>query len=366
MLDHYEAKLRWVLVDGEPHNVSDFAHLAPKDRPQAFCPVCGGDVVLKLGKVRVHHCAHPPESNCAATQPETIIHLNTKLYIYRQLQQTTKLTVIKECTDGRHITPTTQLFLLDRAPRLSCQKNRKHIWLQDWDRVEVEYRVGSRRPDIALLSKGKAVGAIEVFVSHAVDDEKAAYLRELDIPWLEVIGQESFYTAETAWTSDEPLPIYRMQPKKWVCDNCIKIQKIEQEFRNTEIKVHAARLVDLYWPSGKKYRAVYLAVKMIKDGECVEIRLQDSKDNVIAREFAPITPLSMKNLTEKFNNFLDGKERTGAIWDSPMVWDQNTLLKTYESGNYLDKNLYPYRYQWRGTQEEWWMPEYFETISWDR
>lgn len=364
MIDHYEAKLRWVLVDGEPRNVSDFADLAPRDRPQAFCPVCAGPVVLKLGKVRVHHCAHPPNSDCAATQPETIIHLNSKLHIYRQLQQANKLTVIEECTDGRHITPNTRLFLLDREPKLSCQKTRKHIWLQDWDRIEVEYRVGSRRPDIALLSNGKVVGAIEVFVSHAVDDEKAEHLKALNIPWLEVIGQESLYNAETAWTVDKPLPIHRMQPKIWVCDSCVKIQKLEDEHRNTEIKVHAARVVDFYYPSGKKYRAIYLVVKMIKDGECVEINLQDSQRNVFAREVAPITPASMKNLSEKFNNFLQGRMRPDVILDTPMQWNQEALLLAYKTGEHLD--LYPYRYQWRNTQEEWYMPTFFKNVSWDK
>ena len=53
-----EPALAWVIVDGRPRHVSDFAGLAPRRRPAAFCHTCGERLVLKLGDVRRHHAAH--------------------------------------------------------------------------------------------------------------------------------------------------------------------------------------------------------------------------------------------------------------------------------------------------------------------
>ena len=82
-----EPCLQWVKVNGETHHVSDFAHLPPQQRLEAYCPVCGHQVLLKLGKVRVHHAAHYEGIVCAATQPETAIHLNSKYHLQQILNR---------------------------------------------------------------------------------------------------------------------------------------------------------------------------------------------------------------------------------------------------------------------------------------
>ena len=61
------AKLQWVRVDEEVVHVGQYAHLKPRDRPKAACPVCGDQVVMKLGAKVAHHCAHKPDATCAAT-----------------------------------------------------------------------------------------------------------------------------------------------------------------------------------------------------------------------------------------------------------------------------------------------------------
>src|SRR4051812_24061701 len=77
--------LTWVLVGGRPRRISDFAALPARSRPRATCPECGGKLTLKLGRIRRHHAAHAPDATCAATQPETALHVDTKLYLASEL-----------------------------------------------------------------------------------------------------------------------------------------------------------------------------------------------------------------------------------------------------------------------------------------
>src|SRR4051812_34445335 len=71
--------LTWAIVDGVPRHVSEFASLRPGQRPRAICPQCARRLTLKLGSVKRHHAAHMAGDVCAATQPETALHLDTKL-----------------------------------------------------------------------------------------------------------------------------------------------------------------------------------------------------------------------------------------------------------------------------------------------
>src|SRR5881275_2385460 len=71
--------LSWVLVDGVPRHVSEFAALPPRRRPDAICPQCGRHLILKLGTVRRHHAAHEAGWRCPATRAETALHIDCKL-----------------------------------------------------------------------------------------------------------------------------------------------------------------------------------------------------------------------------------------------------------------------------------------------
>src|SRR5262249_33469976 len=154
---------------------------------------CQRHVILKLGSVRAHHYAHRPEDICIASQPETALHINTKFHIYNQLLKAQKLYISEPCT-------------------AYCGAERLQLWLQAWVKVEVEYAVSSFRPDVALLSNHRVMGAIEVLVTHSVQEQKAHYFAEANIPWLEVNAEESFYQGESAWTAMSAMPFYRMHP----------------------------------------------------------------------------------------------------------------------------------------------------------
>src|SRR5687767_11811769 len=81
-------QLEWVIVEGhdDPLHVSTFAGQKPRERPPAWCPLCGDRVTLKLGEQLADHAAHAAGATCVAQTPEGIEHLETKLHLVRELR----------------------------------------------------------------------------------------------------------------------------------------------------------------------------------------------------------------------------------------------------------------------------------------
>jgi hypothetical protein len=263
------SQLKWVIVDGELHDVTDFADLPPAKRPPALCPICSRPVTMKLGTKRIHHCAHQPGDECAASHPETALHLNMKFHIYRQLQQVAQVLIEQKCNH--------------------CQATRNYAWVERWERVEVEYGLDSIRPDAALVSGNVVIAAIEVFVSHAVDDEKAQRLHELGIPWIEVFGNENFFAGEHAWRGDQPIAFYRQKPESqpWTCESCkesLRKHTEEDEYRRRNYThLICFRIVDFFYPDRKRYRDIYQIMEQVRDGERVEVWLARGDHQVVSR-----------------------------------------------------------------------------------
>ena len=235
--------LAWVLVDGRPRCVSDFATLPPRRRPRATCPECGRELTLKLGRIRRHHAAHAPNDICAATYPETALHIDTKLYLAAQLQSVLAndpTLVIRQRCEG--------------TPVESCDAAREERWVKDWDEVVIEAGLaapGRLRPDILLKKKGVAIGAIEVLVSHRVPDEKAAALERAGLPWIEVRAGRELIEGDTAWRADRALVIERLglrgTSRTWACDAHVRRTR----------RLRGARVVDIYKEGGVRDRVIY-------------------------------------------------------------------------------------------------------------
>jgi hypothetical protein len=112
-----------------------------------------------------------------------------------------------------------------------------------WDRVQVELRLGTRQPDIVLSRGGRAVGAVEVFATHAVDREKAAALAAMGLPWLEVRAQ-AILRPDGAWMPPTLLPVHRSAPSGAMpCAPCVDAAaaKAEAQQRAARAAEAAAR-----------------------------------------------------------------------------------------------------------------------------
>lgn len=210
--------LAYVLHEGGYCHVSRFARLSPRARPQVFCPECEREVILHLGQQYAHHAAHRPGAVCALTRPETARHFNTKLHLYTQLSKRRRLLIAQPCYGWW--APT-----VENVPggHVECTgKHRPYLWLEGWDRVEVEKFVGSRKPDIVIYRGNQAVAAIEVRATHAVDMDKRADLEALGLPWIEIAADEDFYGGEEPWTPDKPVDYLEcsQDPPYWTCDWC--------------------------------------------------------------------------------------------------------------------------------------------------
>ena len=226
-----EPKLAYVMSEGISRHVSDFAHLPSKDRPLVSCPACDRRVILHLGPEYVHHAAHQAESLCALARPETARHFNTKFHLFIQLVSARQLLIAQPCYGWW--APT-----VEDVPggHIECDGRRKpYLWLSDWDRVEVEKAVGSRKPDVVLYRACVPVAAIEVRATHAVDMDKRADLESAGLPWIEVAADEDFYSGEEPWTPERPLAYLEssQDPPAWTCSFCER-REAEYEERTRE------------------------------------------------------------------------------------------------------------------------------------
>lgn len=343
-----EIRPRWVLVGDELHDVSEFAHLATRSRPEVICPACQHSVILKLGKIRAHHYAHQPDEICITTQPETALHLNVKFYIYKQLLQTDKIIVEQKCTGG-------------------CKKIKKWAWLENWNHVEIEYAVDSFRPDITLIQNGQTIGAIEIAVTHYVQEAKKEYFNTQNIKWLEVEANESIYQGKEAWKAERPFPFATHHPQldEWICDDCRERQEKEQQERleaqrkaqarreyeeHNYTEIHAAKMVDFYFPSGKKHREVYFVMKEVKNDQRIKVWVKTEDDVIIAKENGPITEESLQKLKTAITRKLDGQRSRGAVVDDFMRWRRWVPGQKFVP---RDTRRFPFRYLWSEQKRKW-------------
>ncbi|WP_050614332.1 competence protein CoiA [Bacillus testis] len=59
-----------------------------KMRKESFrCPCCKGKVMMKAGRVMVPHFAHLSKEECAASEPESVVHLQGKKHLFRWLSK---------------------------------------------------------------------------------------------------------------------------------------------------------------------------------------------------------------------------------------------------------------------------------------
>lgn len=178
-----KAKLEWATVDGVIFHAAQFVGVDPSDRPEGRCQCCEEAIVWKAGDVVLPHVAHRANSTCAATNPETAEHMNAKAKIAHALTCENVLTIASKCSAGH---PSEMPWAV--AP---------------WAYVQPEYRLGTRRPDVALLDASRdGLAAIEVLHTHAVDKAKAADFAAAGLPWVEVQS-----IVALGWDEKSPLPI---------------------------------------------------------------------------------------------------------------------------------------------------------------
>jgi hypothetical protein len=359
--------LEWVIVGGARLHVGTWAFLPPARRPVCFCPVCDAPVILKLGSERAHHAAHKPGATCPATQPETAAHLNTKFHLAEALRAGGPLLVKEGC------------IAREPGERESCAQTTATEWSIQWDGVEVERSIGGLRPDILLLKGSMPVGAIEVLHTHAVTAEKAAALKDLGLPWIEVRADTSIYAGSPPWIPATPLPVVRRDPAgTWVCDShrmralqlqseAARDEREEAQRKAFEERITYFRVVDVFYASGKKWRALYYMVEKMWEGRLSAASLRElGNGRPIAYLQNP--PIGQVNalLSEAFEKELLRRARFGAIVDSPLRWCANRGRSLDVQGSLLfGDSCYPRRYYFDNKQRRWVRQSSFDDDDWN-
>jgi hypothetical protein len=375
--------LAWVLVDGAPYHVSTFAELPPRRRPAASCPQCGRRVTLKLGDIRRHHAAHRAGDVCAATHPETALHLNCKFTLAEALRAQAgaeaRCATVRRCAG---------------ASGEPCDETLITEWLSGWDEVLVEHRVGdSRRPDIVLLrgsASGAAIGAIEVVVTNAVSAEKAGALATLGVPWIEVCGSSEL-AARGGWSPRDPLPVARVSGEDpWRCQvhaaqhRAVLDARAEQDAARIEAQRHAsvlraARVVDVYQASGARDRHIYRVVEQMTDGRVQSLELFRGRRALGSWAVSPgddPRTTAWPQLGIAFAADVERLARDDASFtDSPMRWASGAAAEYIVEEALMDRvgndptplaTRYPRRWFYAAERHEWFLPRDMRDVRWDR
>jgi hypothetical protein len=135
-----------------------------------FCPACRESVIFKQGKVRTPHFAHKVSDIC---NQETITHQIAKMLIQK---------AVLEWKSGKSESP-----IIERA----CQICGTYISQPLPEKVNsaiLEYKLADGSiTDVALIIENMAQAAIEIRVTHAIDELKA---NQLPVPFIELDGYE--------------------------------------------------------------------------------------------------------------------------------------------------------------------------------
>lgn len=169
--------LAWALDrDGRKTAIGSLDATKRRERAPFSCLACSEPLVAKLGQVRARHFAHRPGSSCPLTKPETALHLNAKERL---------LFLCGEAFAGR-----LAVILGARCP--ACRRLTPLGLATLGDAAVAEGAAGARRADVLVTRAGSPAAALEVRVTHRIDEEKERALGELGLPAFEIDARETW------------------------------------------------------------------------------------------------------------------------------------------------------------------------------
>ena len=143
-------------------------HISEVERGKAcgcLCPACGDKLVAKKGRVQQHHFAHLAGADCRSSV-ESALHFAAKEILDRSSK--VSLPAVKVNFPG------------GKAPiEIAPEQDYK---MSD---VRLERKLGSVVPDVTVQIRGREL-AIEIYVTHKVDDEKVDRFRSLGLSAIEI------------------------------------------------------------------------------------------------------------------------------------------------------------------------------------
>lgn len=240
------------------------SHRSPSDGSY-LCPDCSAAVIPVRGSVYRWHFRHYQTRECCHSASETPLHKRGKAII----------------AEAREITVP--------ADRLTTQERRLSI-----DRCELEKRVGRVQYD-ALLHTDVGPVAVEIYVTHRVDEHKAEKLAVIKIPCVEITLSP---TDDSATSSDWVL---HDAPREWVHEPSTRVDASDQKEQPNRYGTHGFATND------------GVSIQWLIDGwHDVKAHCTDWLDRtVVSRGGTPIACPSMDNFDRACLEFLCTSEIEG-------------------------------------------------------
>lgn len=219
-----DVQLAWCLLGDVPRSTRFFEECRGKgDRPEGMiCPNCKEPVILALSPERkiADHFKHKPESSCEIRQGgESAAHLNAKTFLAALFSKARRVDIEMRCRN--------------------CRRLEIAVLIEDYT-VEVEYRIHTRKPDIAILRDGTVALAVEIFHTHKVDRVKAEDFSANKTKWIELKAEDAMQVRRT---DDENIANIESE---WINDSYLKTflcYECKQKGKQLEAMARVAMLI---------------------------------------------------------------------------------------------------------------------------
>lgn len=202
-----EKRTRFGLRDGEIVHITELDTSERGLKCQCVCPKCHGDLIAKMGKVQTWHFAHAHNEDCFGSD-ETALHLLAKKILVEE-----KVLKIPNLSIGVFLDPKVGYCLFDEWK--SNQQVLKSYYI-NFKHDRCEYNHGPYYLDYAGVVNGQLF-AIEIYITHEVDEEKIDYLRATGIPCVEIdLGWAYHYPDEYSYKKFKKALIEGLEYKIWL------------------------------------------------------------------------------------------------------------------------------------------------------
>lgn len=185
-------------------------------------------------------------------------------------------------------------------------------------------------------------------------------------PVVEVRASAIIRDDGSMWEPTSPLQPHRSVPAEaWYCEPCTRrFADARWQHENGEFDRHV-RLVDFYFPNGKKFRDVFAVAERRAGGAVVATLLRRRGNGYQDVVPAPPSAATMSMLKQAFDRIIHSYSSRGAIVDSPMAWTPaNEVIFTSNLVVYGDIH-YPRRYRWSPKNQRWFLAREHASRRWD-
>lgn len=244
------------------------------------------------------------------------------------------------------------------------------VYISDWDRVDVEASFRNYRLDVALLKDERIIAAIEVLVTHPTEAGKIDFLRHAGIPWMELTAQSILAGKLGPWDGSTPLdplvcdptPLPDFQCRACTNDLAAHLGHVRDATRRIEdtrkrreyasqFETLQLRYVDLYYPTGKRFRSIYIIQNHTRSGQIVGASLVQYAKPIrrITAQAIPINDHTYESLQKAADEDIRKLGQASILIDRSHPWWSR--MRAFHPSALLDDHMFPPNYQWNG--HEW-------------